>query len=561
MSRILSLSGGAVLAIALAAIVGWPAVATVREAWRDFTNSENTLPATGSALDPTTGAQLLGDSSELPRSAALALESAKLVLETEAIALPAGLILAFLLFRTNTFGGKLLLAFTILAAFVPLPLHATAWLGSFGNLGRQQLFGWEPILRGRSGAAFVHAMATLPWVVLIAGIGLCAVEPELEESALLDCGPVRVLRKVTFRRALGAIAAAALAVAVLTAGDMTVTDLLAIRTYAEESYLQYAQGRGPGAAALVALPPLCVLGVLISLVGKSLSRLDPSRMASAFARARVWPLGPWRIPVGLLLLVLVGNALALPVYGLIWRAGRVGGKATIGHPPVWSLPGLLGTLRYSAGEIWQPLLWSLLRTAAAATAATILSLALGWAARRSRIWSMITLAVLCLTLAAPGPVAGMALVLAYRDVDWIYNSPLMIVMAETLRSLPYSILLLWPFLRSMPQDYFDAAAIDGLDRPRQFLRIVIPLSLRAAIAAWAIAFAIALGELPATNIATPPLKSGQAPISVVIWGLLHTGVESRLAGVALILLLVVAGAGLFAMTALRSLKVIERPAA
>ncbi len=116
-------------------------------------------------------------------------------------------------------------------------------------LGRQQLFGWQPILVGRSGAAFVHAMATLPWVVLIAGIGLCAVEPELEESALLDYAPARVLRKVTFRRALGAIAAAALAVAVLTAGDMTVTDLLAIRTYAEESYLQYTQGRGPGAAA------------------------------------------------------------------------------------------------------------------------------------------------------------------------------------------------------------------------------------------------------------------------------------------------------------------------
>ena len=45
--------------------------------------------------------------------------------------------------------------------------------------------------------------------------------------------------------------------AVLTAGDMTVTDLLSVRTYAEEAYLQYTLGRGPGAAALVALPPIC----------------------------------------------------------------------------------------------------------------------------------------------------------------------------------------------------------------------------------------------------------------------------------------------------------------
>ena len=60
--------------------------------------------------------------------------------------------------------------------------------------------------------AVVHALAALPWVILIVGVGLCAVEPELEESALLDYGPGRVLLHVTLRRALGAIAAAALAV-------------------------------------------------------------------------------------------------------------------------------------------------------------------------------------------------------------------------------------------------------------------------------------------------------------------------------------------------------------
>ena len=146
----------------------------------------------------------------------------------------------------------------------------------------------RPILVGRFGAAVVHALAALPWVVLIAGVGFAAVEPELEESALLDFGPLRVLRVVTLRRAIGAIAAAALAVAVLTAGDMTVTDLLQVRTYAEEAYLQYSLGRGPGTAALVALPPLFLLGLLILLLGMVLARLDPARIASAFARARIW---------------------------------------------------------------------------------------------------------------------------------------------------------------------------------------------------------------------------------------------------------------------------------
>ncbi len=124
---------------------------------------------------------------------------------------------------------------------------------------------------------------------------MAAVEPELEESALLDAPPWRVLVRVTLRRAIGAIAAAALAVAVLTAGDMTVTDLLQVRTYAEEAFLQYTLGRGPGEAAFVTLPPLLLLGILILLAGQGLSQVDPARLVSSFARSRVWSLRRWRV--------------------------------------------------------------------------------------------------------------------------------------------------------------------------------------------------------------------------------------------------------------------------
>ena len=95
-------------------------------------------------------------------------------LATEAIALPLGILLAILLFRTDVWGRRLLLALIGLAAFVPLPLHATAWLGALGNAGRMQAFGVRPILVGRVGAAVVHALAALPWVVLIVGRRACA---------------------------------------------------------------------------------------------------------------------------------------------------------------------------------------------------------------------------------------------------------------------------------------------------------------------------------------------------------------------------------------------------
>jgi iron(III) transport system permease protein len=410
-----------------------------------------------------------------------------------------------------------------------------------------QALGVRPMLVGRFGAAVVHALAALPWVVLLAGVGLCAVEPELEESALLEFGPLRVLRRITIRRAIAAIAAAALAVAVLTAGDMTVTDLLQVRTYAEEAYVQFILGRGLADAAVVALPPLVVLGIGIILTGRALSRLDPARLASASSGARVWRLGRSRFPAGVLLALIVGNALAFPLYALIWRAGRVGGRATLGRPPVWSLSGVAGTLRFAAAEIVEPLGASLFWASMAATLTVALAFGLAWAGRSSRAWRWAMLVAMAMALATPGPVAGRALMLAYIGLPALYDSSAMIVLAQSLRALPYVLLILWPFLRSFPQDYLDAAALDGYGPAGQMARVVLPLSIPAASASWMVALALGLGELPATRQVYPP---GIEPMSVFLWGLLHTGVESHLAGVALMMLMVIAAAGMAAAVAL-----------
>ena len=458
-------------------------------------------------MDPAGTAELLRENRGLARPVQLALETTGLVLATEAIALPVGVLLAILLFRTDLWGRHVLLALVALAAFIPLPLHATAWLGALGNAGRMQALGLRPILVGRFGAAVVHAMAALPWVILVAGVGLCAVEPELEESALLEFGWWRVLTRVTMRRAIGAIAAAALAVAVLTAGDMSVTDLLQVRTYAEEAYVQFILGRGLADAAVVALPPMVVLGLMFLVVGRALSRLDPARLISPFSQARTWRLGGWRVPGGVLLAALIGNIVAFPLYSLLWRAGRVGGRATLGRPPTWSLAGLIGTLQYAIGEIERPLTASLFWAALAATLTTAIAYGLAWAGRRSQTWRWAMLATMVVALATPGPVAGRALVLGYRDWPEVYDSSAMIVMAQALRALPYVLLVLWPFVRSFPQDYLDAAALDGHGPWGRIFRVALPLSLRALVAAWLIALALGLGELPATDQVYPPASS------------------------------------------------------
>ena len=555
----------------LVVLVGWPLAATVLEACRAPQRLDRALtslglddwalrirrvwniepePATGSVLDPAATARLLRETWGLARPARLAVETLSLVFMTAALVLPPGILLALLLFRTDTWGRGLLLGILGIAAFVPLPLHATAWLGALGNAGRMQAIGLRPVLVGRTGAAIIHALACLPWVVFLVGVGLRTIEPELEESAELDMPAGRVWGKVTLRRGVGAIAAAAVAVAVLTAGDMTVTDLLQVRTYAEEAYVQFTLGRGPADAALVSVPPLIILGGSIVLVARSLVRADPARLASAFAPARLWKLGRWRVAAGASLLLLVGNLVALPLYSLVWRAGRVGGRARLGQPPAWSLAGLLGTLGFAAAESWEPIQTSLLLAAGAATVTAALAWVLAWVSRYSLAWQVLLLATLALTLATPGPVAGMALELAYRWFPPIYDSPLIVVMAQSIRTLPYALLILWPALRILPGELLESAVLDGHGPWGQLWHVILPLSRRVLAAAWCVAFVLGFGELPATNLLQPP---GITTITFRIWTLLHTGVESHLAGVALVTLAVLAIAALSAVLGLRLL--------
>ena len=131
----------------------------------------------------------------------------------------------------------------------------------------------------------------------------------------------------------------------------------------------------------------------------------------------------------------------------------------------------------------------------------------------------------------------------------------MMVIAGLSRTFAYALLIVWPAVRAIPREWLEAGAIDGLGPFGLARKVGISSTRGAIVAAWLVVFMLAFGELPATNLATPP---GWNPLSVTIWGLLHTGVESHLAGVVLIMLTVLGGIGAIACLALSRL-VSSRP--
>jgi len=464
---------------------------------------------------------------------------------TCAISLSVGTMLAWLLVRTDLPGRKSGLILLGILLFVPLYLQAAAWKPILGSRACYLLLGGDPDWQAWAGAIWIHAMAALPWAALIVGAGFWLVEPELEEQALLDATPGKVLLRVTARCALGAIGVAALWTAIVAAGEMTVTDLFGVRTYAEEVYTTFPLWRnrvGPLPAAL----PGAILTAWIVVGGLVLvAKLVPQHRPITARPRRQFCLGAGRTAaaaaVGLLMLVLVG----VPLGSLCYKAGGQVVLADAGLTQSWSLAKCAVVVATSPWRYRREFGWSLSLGALAATAAVLAGASLAWFARRGRTRMAAMLCVSAIGLSLPGPIVGLALIRLLDRPDcpllgYLYDQSILAPwLALSIRGLAPATLILWHALRTVPQDLLDAAAVDGAGRWGRFWGIALRNRLPAVGLAWLVVLALSLGDLAATILVVPP---GVRTLSVRIFDLLHSGVEDRVAGICLAMVLVLAAA-------------------
>ncbi|MGH9677347.1 MAG: hypothetical protein ACRD36_09625, partial [Candidatus Acidiferrum sp.] len=221
---------------------------------------------------------------------------------TLALCLPAGIAVAILVFRTDLPLRRALRALVVLTLFIPLPLFTSGWQAALGSGGWMSMDwwnaahtpdpaftagrkAWSPWGQGLGTAICIHAAAGLPWVIWLVGLGLIWVDRELDEDALTAAGSWRVLWRVTLPRAKISIAAAALWVAVQTATEITVTDVMQVRTFAEEVYSQFVmpdvgqEGDGLARALAVAMPMTLIAAMLVLAASNRWERTLPPSMA------------------------------------------------------------------------------------------------------------------------------------------------------------------------------------------------------------------------------------------------------------------------------------------
>jgi iron(III) transport system permease protein len=502
---------------------------------------------------------------ETQRLGLLAENTARLVAATLALALPAGIAGAWLLYRTDLPLRGLLRSLTVLALFVPLPLVASAWQAALGTGGWVPVAlwtaagpgdpdisatgtAWKPWPRGMAAAVWVHALAALPWVILLVGQGLCWVERELEEDALLAAGRWRVLRRVTAPRAAASIWAAALWVVLLVATEITVTDLMQVRTFAEEVYTQFIAGGDAALARAVAvsLPFVLLTWTAVLWAVRRWERSLPP-LESLARPPLLFALGWARWPCLFVVFAAVGLLAGVPLASLVWKAGLEG------SPPSWSALSLWRQIVGALAVHGRLVAESVAVAAAAGAVTALLAVVVCWLALDARRFRAGALGLMAAVWALPGPVIGLGLHQVTLQASrlgpanpiaralWYDPSVLPALWAYLVRFFPCAIAVLWPVVRLIPVELRDSIRVDGA-RPGQELRyLILPLATPASVRAGLAVMVLALGELSASKLVEPP---GAQTFAHKLWEQLHYSTTAHVAALCLVLLGMVLAGGL-----------------
>jgi len=413
-------------------------------------------------------------------------------------------------FRTDLPLRRVLIMVAVVLLCIPLYISATSWIA---------LYGMPSVLNSTAAAAWIMGIAYVPLVILVTGVCFSASDPEQEEAAYLDTGKRGVFWYVTLRQAMWGIAVAAGFVTVFAFSLTTVTDILYIRSLAEEVLTQYSLNDNPWPAVVVSLPVtafLCALGMLAVFFFR---RQGESTTTGAGRPPVEFKLGKFRYPLLCLCLLVFG---ALFVHPLVALGRAVSSFEEMKHGIEELVEALWNTLWYSG---------------TAAAISSMLGVAGAWVLLRMKRMRWVVGILLLLLITTPEPITGVGLIqLLDRQgiLGAIYDSEITLIIAYVIRTLPFSVLILAASLKStVPREFEESASLDGANWLDTMLHIVLPLNWRAVAAAWLVAFVLSLGELSTAMLVAPP---GTVLFSNTFFTLIHSGMSTRVAAKCLVML-------------------------
>lgn len=421
-----------------------------------------------------------------PRTLALLLNSAFLVIAVTTLATMIGVGLAWLTERTDLAGRGVWRVAAALPLAMPSYVAAYAWISTTD-------------IEGAFGSVMVLTGSTFPYVYLSAAAALRSTGGTLEEvAASLGQNRWTVFRRVTWPTVRPAAAAGGLLVATYTLSDFGSVALMRYDVFTRAIFMSYRASFDRLPAAVLA----CVL-VLMTLVITGAEMRTRSKAASlGNAQGPKRPpvplrLGAWQVPALAILVGVLAISLAYPVIAVLgWFVSDLG----------QGLPGELGEV----------VLNTVLICAAAAAVATLAALPLGiYAARSQSKLSRTVQQVVYFAHGLPGLVVALAMVFfGIRYARAIYQEWPLLVLTYVLLLLSAAMGAIRGAVVTSSPRIEEAARSLGAGTDRVLRRVTLPLAMPGIAAGFVLVMLSAMKELPATLLLRP---AGFETLATRLW--------------------------------------------
>jgi iron(III) transport system permease protein len=377
-----------------------------------------------------------------------------------------------------------------------------------------------PSVSGYWGAVLVMSLGSYPLVYLPVAASMRTADRSLEDVARgLGLGRVRTFFAVTFHQIRPALLGGSLLVALVLLAEFGTFEILRFQTFTTQIYTEFQRGYSDTIGCALSLV-LVVLGlILLGAEAAGRGRIGAARRGQvARTRARL-KLGAWKAPVALALAALLGAAIGLPVYALVYWFVQ-GTSSTF--PPISIGAAALHTAEYSA---------------LAAALATIAAIPIALLVERYRSPTTITMErSTYIVQALPGIVVALSFVyFTVRYVPSLYLSSFELVCAYAVMFFPLALVSVRAGVAQAPTGFEEVGRSLGHSRLSVLRRITLPIIAPGLIAGFSLVFLFASTELTATLILHP---TGVNTLATGFWTFTNDFSYGAAAPYALALLLV-----------------------
>ncbi len=470
------------------------------------------------------------------------------------IAVFTGVILAWIVTRTNVYLKNFFRIVLIIPYLIPPFISAFAWMQLLSPVGYLNkilmgLFGLEnpPIdIYGQYGIIIVSTIYTYPLVYISITKAFERMDPTFEEAARISgASKLRVIRDITLPVMLPAIGGAAVIVFVTSSSMFGIPAILGI----PKGYLvlttkiflyigSYGTKYNFNLASAMSML-LIAIGVIGLFVQNFVTRREKFAVITGKASGfSVIDLGAFRMPAAVLIWLFILFVIVSPIAAIIVTSVT---KALGLSPKLSNFT--LGNFKYvlfSVPVVWRAFRNSFMLALVVPSTTVFLSIIFTYAARYTEMRGRRLIDyIVSAPYAIPGTVIGLSMILAWIKPVLgvsIYNTIWIIMIAYIARFMIFPMRTISASFKQIDTSLAEAARISGASQKKAVMDILIPLIKPGIFSGWFLVFMPALTELTLSILL---YSAGRETIGVTVYNMTQEGLVLETSALALILIVVV----------------------